>query len=49
MINDTNMTCQLWNFEIANQILYVSVGKSVGGKENIDLIDFIDDFWLYSL
>ena len=44
MRNDTNMTCQLWNFEKENQILNVYVGKSVGGKEDIDLIDFIDDF-----
>ena len=44
MINDNNMTCQLWNFEIKIQILNVCVGKSVGGKGNVDLNDFIDDF-----
>ena len=32
MKNDTNMTCQLKNFEIENQFLNFSVGKSVGGK-----------------
>ena len=32
MKNDTNMTCQLKNFQIENQLLNFCVDKSVGGK-----------------
>ena len=32
MKNDTNMTCQLYNFEIENQLLNFCVDKNVGGK-----------------
>ena len=32
MKHDTNMTCQLLNFEQENKLLIFCVGKSVGGK-----------------
>ena len=32
MKNDTNMTFQLQNFELENQLLNFCVGKIVGGK-----------------
>ena len=34
MRNDTNMTCQLYNFKIENQLLNFCVGKSVGRKSS---------------